>query len=74
MLGFFMEESMGLIHFETVLEPVELVLCCFAPSLLNDLLHTMSPQITPPSLGQLPTARCEARSCDGMVVIVGHFY
>ncbi len=34
--------------------------------------HTTT--IDTPPLGELPTARCAARLCVGMVVIIGHFY
>ncbi len=52
MLGFSIEEIMGLFNLENFLEPVELaVLDCFTPGLLNNPLLTKPSQSTPPPFG-----------------------
>ncbi len=65
-----------IIYFQDFLEPVELLVLgtmLLYPWVVKQLVVHQVIMINIPPLWQLPLARCAARSCDGMVLIVGHF-
>ncbi len=73
-VGIFKEESMGLLNFEIFGASGAVGVTLLHPQVVKQPIAIQATKMGTLPLGQLPMARCAARLCVRMVVIVGHFF